>query len=111
MKMRHNGHPGFYFLDFAMALISPGIVYSAASMSTGNPNPRRVDEVTGPMEASRTGLSSLPMWARPTRPRVFASSATKFLTVEELVNVIIVGLLLEKISLARSKDSGGATVR
>ena len=42
-----------YRSDLEMALISPGIVYSAASMSTGNPNSRRVDEVTGPMEASR----------------------------------------------------------
>src|SRR6185437_3601871 len=71
----------------AMALIRPGIVYSAASMSTGKPTARRVDEVIGPMEANRTRSVSLPIWTRATRPRLSASSATKFLTVEELVKV------------------------
>ena len=53
-------------------------------MSTGKPKARRVDEVTGPMEAKRTRSGSGSMWTRLTRPRLSASSATKFLTVEEL---------------------------
>jgi hypothetical protein len=64
----------------AMAAISPGIVYSFASMSTGKPSSRRVAEVTGPMEAKRGR-------GRP-RHTFLPNRARKFLAVEELVNVI-----------------------
>src|SRR5271170_4541798 len=43
----------------AIALIRPGIVYFFASMSTGRPSSRSVDDVTGPIEAKLT-LSSGP---------------------------------------------------
>src|SRR5271156_472523 len=46
-------------LASAIALIKPGIVYSLASMSTGRPSSRRVDEVTGPIEANRTSSNAL----------------------------------------------------
>ena len=83
--------------------MSPGMVYCVALISTCSPSPRRVDEVTGPMEASKT-LSSCFVWrqcARRSRP--FPNSATKFLTVEELVNVMTSGRFFPDASAARRR--------
>ena len=67
---------------FVIAAISPGIVNSFASMSTPSPSSHSVEEVTGPMDANR-----IPSNLRVARAFLRATSATKFLTVEELVNV------------------------
>src|SRR4051812_36718008 len=96
----------------AMALIRPGIVYSAASISTGKPNSRRVDEVIGPMEANRTRFSFLPVWTRLTRPRLSPRSAMKLRTVDELVKVITLGHSLRDFNATRSllREASGITV-
>src|SRR5580658_1236399 len=96
-----------------MALIRPGIVYSLASMSTERPSSRRVDDVTGPIEAKRISSNALGFRGRG-RPRhmFFPRRATKFLTVDELVNVITWGLRFGSFRLARSfvRDDCGITV-
>src|ERR1700722_5540808 len=84
------------FLRWAtMASMSPGIVYSLAWMSTRNPSSRRVDEVTGPMEARLTFSSCfirfLVIHCAPADLRDFGSKATKFFTVDELVKVMTSG--------------------
>ena len=60
------------------------MVNSLAAMSTEKPNPRNVDDVTDPIEAVRIPFTFV------RSPRV-PSSSTKFLTVDELVNVTICG--------------------
>ena len=72
-----------------MALINPGIVNCLAAISTGRPSSRSVADVTGPIEAIRTSDSCLwrPLLVPP-------SNSTKFLTVEELVNVTTCGRCL-----------------
>ena len=56
----------------------PAIVYSFASMVGLSPTSRRVPDVTGPIDANLT----------PRNSRLSPTNATKFLTVDELVNVI-----------------------
>src|SRR5580700_6014247 len=95
-----------------IALISPGIVYSFASTSTGRPSSRRVDEVMGPIEARRTPSSGLAFRGRG-RPRhtFFPSRDTKFLTVDELVNVIMWGRFgLLRMVRSRVREDCGMTV-
>src|SRR5580693_3332796 len=96
-----------------IALISPGIVYSFASRSTGRPSSRSVDEVTGPIETKRTSSSGLAFRGRG-RPRrtFFPVKFAKFLTVEELVKVITSGRRFEFFRIARSlvREDRGITV-
>src|ERR1035438_8189212 len=98
-------------LSFTIAATRPGIVYSLASMSTGNPNSRNVAEVTGPMDAVYT-----PRWRagffNAARALRNPSNSTKFLTVEELVKVIAWGLNVFLANRARSRvsDDFGTTV-
>ena len=74
-----------------IASTSPSIVCGSASTSTVNPASRAVAEVTGPIEATLIPASaSLPV------------TASKFFTVDELVNVIQSGLCASA-SFARSR--------
>ena len=87
------------------------MVYSLASMSTGNPNSRSVAEVTGPMDAVCT-----PRWCagffKAARALRNPSKLTKFFTVDELVKVMACGLrvLLARAARSRFLDDLGATV-
>lgn len=65
------------YTAFTIALTKPGMVYSFASTCALRPSSRNVADVTGPMDASFTP-------ARFLRPSI----ATKFLAVDELVNVM-----------------------
>ena len=79
----------------AIAATSPSIVCGCASTSTANPAARAVAEVTGPIEAILIPASaSLPV------------TANKFVTVDELVNVIQSGLCASA-SFARAAASAG----
>ena len=86
-----------------IAFTRPGIVYSFASMFTGRPSSRRVDDVTGPIDAKRMPSIRFAFRGRG-RPRhvFFPSRATKFLTVDELVNVMTCGLCFASFRMARS---------
>src|ERR1700683_3023818 len=69
-------------MNRTMASTKPGIVNSRAEICTCNPSSRKVEDVTGPIEASRT----------PARFVLYEPSrATKLRTVEELVNVTTCG--------------------
>ena len=94
-----------------IALIRPGMVYSLASMSTGRPSSRRVDEVTGPIEAKRRSSDGLDFRGLG-RHVFFPSRATKFLTVDELVNVMTWGLRFGFFKITRSlvREDCGITV-
>src|ERR1700734_1976434 len=78
-----------------MAFTNPGMVNSFAAMSTRKPSSRKVAEVIGPMEAHRiasrlaTGTPFLASFAR--NGDLAPNKATKFRTVEELVNVTTCG--------------------
>jgi len=77
------------------------MVNCLASAFTLRPCAHNVDEVTGPMDATRTPSSA-------SRPVI----ARRFLTVEELVNVIQSGFFaVEKSSWARGAALGGTTFR
>src|SRR5229473_5301463 len=71
------------------------------------PSPRRVDEVTGPMEASLTPSSCFVwlcvVWCGRPRLRPLPSSITKFLAVEELVKVIKSRRSFADVSAARNR--------
>src|SRR5690242_17571745 len=88
-----------------MALMSPEIVYSAASICTGRPSSRSVVDVIGPIDANWIALSIA--WGGPALSEVEwgprpPSRVTKFRTVEELVNVITFGQRLGSFINARS---------
>src|SRR6267154_3455625 len=100
------------YMCFArIASINPGIVYSAASICTGNPSSRRVADVIGPIEANWIVWGGLAVNENGSFPRM-PSSATKFLTVEELVKVTMCGLRLGFFITAsnRFRDDTGITV-
>ena len=63
----------------------------------------RAWDVTGPIEAKRILSIRLGFRARAL-VALFPSSATKFLTVDELVNVITFGLRFASPSIARNRD-------
>src|SRR3954454_22424574 len=86
-----------------MAETSPGIVNSFACMSGRSPSWRSVADVTGPMEASSTSFSKRCNFG----PREVPSSATKFFTVDELVNITTCGRIDEFFITLRSFTWGG----
>ena|SRR5580692_1798609 len=106
-KERRNKLRFYGLIDLAIALTSPGIVNCVAWMSAGIPNSRRVEEVTGPIEADFIPSRRL------ARENLGApNNATKFRTVEELVKVITFGRRRGLVNAARSlaRDEGGTTV-
>jgi len=91
-----------------IAATKPGIVNSLAAMSTGRPDSRRVDEVTGPIDDIKTPSSIERNFGFRRTP----SNSTKFLTVEELVKVTTCGLFFGFLNAAwrRLRELWGTTV-
>src|ERR1700691_4221921 len=84
-----------------IASTKPSTVNTDASTATATPTPRAVAEVTGPMEAVLTPATADP-----------PATATKFRTVDELVNVTQSGFRSPpKIPSAVARAPSGTAVR